>query len=144
LPCRYSTTTTSPTATISSTASCTAPCNVSVTFSSANVASYPNVVQIYKDGVSLWTETGNISKTNTDWSVAAGSHTYCIRADNADWSITRQFGLFDYERNFGCRDTDLPRWNSDQLRWQFALSIFDYHHLSHRYHLEHRLLHRAM
>jgi hypothetical protein len=74
----------SPTATISSTASCTAPCNAQVNWSSQNVA--PTTVKIYKNGTFLWNQTQNISGSQTDWNLIQGSYRYCIRAENADWT----------------------------------------------------------
>ena len=74
---------TPPSATISSTASCTAPCNVQVSWSSANVAT---TIKFYRNGTYIWNQTPNISGSQTDWAVSQGTYRYCVRAVNADWT----------------------------------------------------------
>jgi len=74
---------TPPSATITSTASCTAPCNVQVSWSSANVAT---TIKFYRNGTYIWNQTPNISGSQTDWAVSQGTYRYCVRAVNADWT----------------------------------------------------------
>ena len=78
-----------PSGTISSTASCTAPCNVAVSWTSQYVANPPNLVKIYKNGAFLWNQTANTPGSETDWSVPTGSYPYCLKAVNADYSETQ-------------------------------------------------------
>jgi hypothetical protein len=78
-----------PTATISSPASCTAQCNVAVSWTSTNVYNHnPSIVKIYKNGNFLWNQTGNTPGSATDGNMPQGTYQYCIRAVNSDWSET--------------------------------------------------------
>ncbi|MFA5792059.1 MAG: hypothetical protein WC884_03415 [Candidatus Paceibacterota bacterium] len=79
----------SPSATITSTQSCTAPCNANVSWTSSNVYNNnPAIVTIYKNGASLWNQAGNISGSQTDWNLPQGTYQYCIRAVTSNWSNT--------------------------------------------------------
>ena len=74
----------SPTATISSTPSCTAPCSAVVNWTSSGVA--PTTVKIYKNGSFIWNQLPNVSGSETDWSLSQGTYRYCIRAENSNWT----------------------------------------------------------
>jgi len=73
-----------PTASISSSPqTCTAPCTINLNWSSSNVAT---IVKIYKNG-NFWTnQTGNQAGSESDWNVGVGSHRYCIRAVDGNWT----------------------------------------------------------
>ncbi len=80
-----------PSATISSTTPCIAPCNIVVKWSSVDVAPNPNIVKIYKNGSFLWNQTGNTPinfTSGTEWAMPAGTYTYCIKAVKSDWTET--------------------------------------------------------
>src|SRR3990167_8191956 len=73
-----------PTANINSTPTCTAPCNVNLTFTSNNV---PNLIKIYRNGTFLWNRTANLQNDNeVDWDQPVGTYTYCIRSVDNNWS----------------------------------------------------------
>ena len=72
-----------PTASINSTPTCTAPCNVNLTFTSNNV---PNLIKIYRNGTFLWNRTANLQNDNeVDWDQPVGTYTYCIRSIDNNW-----------------------------------------------------------
>src|SRR3989344_3467514 len=73
-----------PTASITSTSSCTAPCNVNLSWTSNNV---PNLIKIYRNGTFLWNRTANLQNDNeVDWDQPVGTYTYCIRSIDNNWS----------------------------------------------------------
>src|SRR3989338_8690464 len=73
-----------PTASITSTSSCTAPCNVNLSWTSNNI---PNLIKIYRNGTFLWNRTANLQNDNeVDWDQPVGTYTYCIRSIDNNWS----------------------------------------------------------
>src|SRR3989344_3829054 len=72
-----------PTASITSTSSCAAPCNVNLTFTSNNI---PNLIKIYRNGTFLWNRTANLQNdSEVDWDQPVGAYTYCIRSIDNNW-----------------------------------------------------------
>jgi uncharacterized repeat protein (TIGR01451 family) len=73
---------TPPSGSITSTPTCTDPCNVSVSWSSDHI---DTIVRIFRNGTFIWNQTANISSSEIDYSMATGTYIYCIRGVDSNW-----------------------------------------------------------